>query len=218
MKLIMKIASGIGTAAFAGGLVYGGVYRTQVKTAQEVERELAGNGVRQEQLLQQNLRDEGGRDEGSRQGGGREGIRSEDGNGERGAGSSATSTDVVEQGRGYGGGRESEGRDFAQQEADVSSEELVTLHTVVLSVDEEVATFLAEDGEEIVMEGRALSFASELGFSLVEGDEVTLTGFYEGADFEVSLLENLTTGMMATLREPEGRPLWAGGSGRRGGL
>jgi hypothetical protein len=56
------------------------------------------------------------------------------------------------------------------------------------------------------------------GIALREGDQVEVVGFYEGDVFEATRIDNLTTGLGATLRDETGRPLWAGrGRGGRGG-
>jgi len=47
------------------------------------------------------------------------------------------------------------------------------------------------------------------------GDQVTLTGFYEGDTFEAAQISNATSGEAVSIRDDAGRPLWAGG-GRRG--
>ena len=71
-------------------------------------------------------------------------------------------------------------------------------------------------GSEVVVEGRAWRFLQEQGFSVQVGDELKLTGFYEGEDFEVGQIDNGSNGQIVLIREDGGRPLWAGG-GRRGG-
>ena len=86
----------------------------------------------------------------------------------------------------------------------------------VFDVDEDALTVTLLGGEQIVLEGRAWSFAQEQGFAPQVGDQVTLAGFFYGEELEVGRIENLTTGQIVTLREPEGRPQWAG-RGRRGG-
>jgi hypothetical protein len=71
-----------------------------------------------------------------------------------------------------------------------------------------------DDGELVELAGRPWSFAQEHGFVAEGSHRVLLTGFYEDGEFEVGQLENLTTGLTLAIREPSGRPLWAGG-GRR---
>jgi hypothetical protein len=92
--------------------------------------------------------------------------------------------------------------------------------------DHLVGTWLTVDGTVVVLEGDELTIKtadSELkvhlcpewywetqGITLNAGDEVAISGFYEGDDFEVGHVENLTTGESVTLRDESGRPMWAG--------
>ncbi len=59
--------------------------------------------------------------------------------------------------------------------------------------------------------GRSWRFAQELGYFPEEGNEVTVEGFYENGEFEVSTILDLSTGQIFLLREDSGRPLWSGG-------
>lgn len=85
----------------------------------------------------------------------------------------------------------------------------------VVSVDGDALTVRTADGEQIVVENRPWWFAQEQGFSVQVGDQVTLTGFYEGGDFEVGRIDNITLGQTVLIRDENGRPMWAG-RGRRG--
>jgi hypothetical protein len=85
----------------------------------------------------------------------------------------------------------------------------------VEAVDEELLTIALADGETMVIEGRAWSFAQEQAFLVNSGDQLSLEGFWEDGDFVVGHIKNITTGHTVLLREETGRPLWAGG-GRRG--
>lgn len=88
---------------------------------------------------------------------------------------------------------------------------LVELKGSITSVDLAEEVLIDTDGGQIILEGRSLSFAVSQGFNAQMGDEVLLEGFYEGTDFEIVQITNLTSGLVTTLREPIGRPLWAGG-------
>jgi len=94
--------------------------------------------------------------------------------------------------------------------------EWAVLQGTVASVDEDALTVRLLSGEQIVVVGRAWSFAQEQGFGPQVGDQVTLAGFFKGEEFEVGRIENLTAGQIVALRDPDGRPQWAG-RGRRGG-
>ena len=74
----------------------------------------------------------------------------------------------------------------------------------------DAAVIAASTGDAIILDGRAWSFAQEAGFSMQAGEEVSLTGFYEEGEFEIGVVEDLTSGQTIQLREQSGRPAWAG--------
>ena len=89
------------------------------------------------------------------------------------------------------------------------------LYGSVVSVDADALVIQMADGEQIAVENRPWSFAQEQGFSAQLNDELTLTGFYEGEEFEVGRIDDATNGQTVLLRDESGRPMWAG-RGRRG--
>jgi hypothetical protein len=99
----------------------------------------------------------------------------------------------------------------------------IQLLGTVVSVDADALVIQTTSGEQIVVENRPWWFAQEQGFSARAGDEVTLTGFYEGEDsstgsgqgFEVGRIDDATNGQTVTIRDENGRPMWAA-RGRRG--
>jgi len=117
---------------------------------------------------------------------------------------------------GYGGrGREdAPGDQTGTGQANV--EEWLTLQGTVVSVDADVLVVQTVSSEQVTMENRPWWFAQEQGFSAQVGDQVTLTGFYEGDRFEVGQIDDITNGQTVLVRDENGRPLWAG-RGRRGG-
>lgn len=86
----------------------------------------------------------------------------------------------------------------------------------VVSVDADALIVQTAAGDQIAVENRPWWFAQEQGFSAQAGDQVTLTGFYEGEEFEVGRIDDATNGLSVLIRDETGRPLWAG-RGRRGG-
>jgi hypothetical protein len=115
----------------------------------------------------------------------------------------------------YGG----EGRDDAPGDQSGTGQAQVDtwlqLQGTVVSVDADAMVIQTADGTQVAVENRPWSFAQEQGFSTQVDDEVILTGFYEGEDFEVGRIDDATTGQTVSLRDENGRPLWAG-RGRRG--
>lgn len=66
-------------------------------------------------------------------------------------------------------------------------------------------------GQLIEIARRPWRFAQEQGFLSQVGDQVVMHGFYEGTEFELGQLTNLTTGQTVFLRDELGHPLWEGG-------
>ncbi len=94
-------------------------------------------------------------------------------------------------------------------------DEWLTLEGTVRSVDASALVVQGPNGQEILVENRGWWFAQDQGFSAEPDDEVSVVGFYEGDDFEVGQIDNLTSGKTVVIRDEDGRPLWAG-RGRRG--
>lgn len=101
--------------------------------------------------------------------------------------------------------------------AQAKATEWITLFGEVISVDENALLVDIGAGDPLEITGRAWKYAQEMGFTTTAGDQLELLGFYEGEDFEVGGIDDITTGLSVALREENGRPLWAGGRGRRGG-
>ncbi|HEY47729.1 MAG: hypothetical protein AMJ88_05860 [Anaerolineae bacterium SM23_ 63] len=90
------------------------------------------------------------------------------------------------------------------------------LQGIVVGVEKDILMVELSAGEEIVVTGRAWSFAQEQGFAPRVNDQVKLAGDVEGEEFEVWRIENLATGQIIVLRDGKGSPQWAG-RGKRGG-
>jgi hypothetical protein len=67
-----------------------------------------------------------------------------------------------------------------------------------------------EDGDEIVIEGRALLFMQDSGFVTNVGNTLFITGFYEDDEYKVATIIDQTTGETIVVRDEGGRPGWAG--------
>lgn len=91
---------------------------------------------------------------------------------------------------------------------DHPAETWITVRGTFVSFDGDLVIETAE-GEMVLKTGPAWYWDAN-GIALDAGDEVVLYGFYDGDDFEVGRVENLTTGEVLALRDETGRPLWAG--------
>ena len=89
---------------------------------------------------------------------------------------------------------------------------------VVSSTDRELAVETKEMGQLTLHLGPP-DFASQQNVAFNTGDPVTMIGFSgENSTFQAGQITNETSGQTLMLRDPNGRPLWAGrGQGGGGG-
>jgi len=140
------------------------------------------------------------------------------GAGGQGAGSAGGGSSVAPETApgGYSGEGNAEAPGDGTGTGQAQVDEWLTLAGSVVSVDADELLVQTDDGQQILIDGRAKRFLDELGFTAQGGQRLQLTGFYEDGDFEVGTVDNITTGQTVQIRDESGRPLWAGG-GRRGG-
>jgi hypothetical protein len=95
-------------------------------------------------------------------------------------------------------------------EADYPEASWIPLAGIVTEVGVDV-TIQSDTGPVVVGLGPEW-YREDTTFTLAEGDEVVVTGFYEDGEFKAAAIENVSTGATLDLREETGRPLWAGRS------
>jgi hypothetical protein len=209
--MLGKIA-GIGLVVLLVGALIGGGAYILTQDNGNAESHQAGSGRQNEATGQQ-----GGNGGNASQGNGGGGNG---GGGGRAVGNESTS------GGGYGGGanttaagtlledsgRGNRGQGGQEKELETEVKDLFTIVGTVVSTEEELV-LQTDDGEVVVGLGPEW-YREAQSYAPAVGDEVEVTGFYEGENFEVVTIENLLTGETLILREPTGRPLWAGGRGR----
>ena len=214
-----KIILGVLLAGLIGLLIWGGVNRTLARTEEtprggQSESLYGGNGHGLSE--QENEIDAGLYGQGNGAGTGQ--GRAQDvtplnatGQGQGGQGGGAGSAGQGQGGQGTGGGAGGQSG-LAASGGDPQAEvaEWVTLQGTVESVSVDEAVIAVSTGEAIVLDGRAWSFAQQAGFSMQAGEQVSLTGFYEEGEFEIGMVEDLTSEQSIQLREQSGRPAWAG--------
>ncbi|HEY60510.1 MAG TPA: hypothetical protein G4N92_07510 [Anaerolineae bacterium] len=194
--MIKKIVLGILLIGLSGGLVYGAVNRTIEKT-QNVTLE---QNVAKQYNLQKNKYDD--KSQGSVQGENQQGKFNESGQGHK-QGQAVESNSKKSSNAGG-------------SETHMGIEEFFTYEGVVSEIAADNLIVNNADGSQIVIDNRAWKFALDNGFTASVSDAVVLQGFFDdGGSFEVIQLSNLVSGQSVNLRDPSGRPLWAGG-GRRG--
>jgi hypothetical protein len=196
--MFKKILAGIVVTGLAGALVIGAAARTAGIASN------TGYAGAQHQGRGQSAEAEGS-GQGQRRG------QSGDSEAEQGnyGGGAANGGERSRGNAGNGGLRGGQG----QADAAAYANEWLTLSGTVLNVDANALSVSLASGEQMVVDGRAWSYAQEQGFTAQPGDALTLTGFYDGDTFEVGRIENLTQQVSVTLRDDSGRPQWAGGRG-----
>ena len=210
--LLKKIIIGVLSGALLVVLIVGGVNRTMAKTSDETGTEAgAGRG--------RNAQSEDGQayaleeDHMERSAGERQYLNAKEPNSTL-EGSSDVKAIGTQGSNGQGNRGGNRDANLSAEPLNLAEEQfidLVELQGSINSVNLEDAVIINVEAGQIVMEGRSLSFAVLQGFYAEPGDEVRLMGFYEDTDFEIVEILNKTSGQVISLREPTGRPLWAGG-------
>ncbi|MFN2303797.1 MAG: hypothetical protein ACK2TV_08710 [Anaerolineales bacterium] len=233
--MIKKIFVGVLMAGIFGLLVFGAINRTIAKSAdteqldknQNLNQSLnqskgigTGNGGEGQGLNQKanagagisDCGEDGQGNRGNNVGNQNTGNNASGTNGNGNRGGNSTGENSVQ---GQGGPSADGLRDGTQTGiADITAWEEPIIVTVD-SVAEDLWLVSNAEGFELEIEGRTLSYLQENGLTASVGDELSLSGFYEGDDFEIGSVTNLSTELSLDVREASGRPLWAGGG--RGG-
>lgn len=106
-------------------------------------------------------------------------------------------------------------------------DEWITIEGTLMSFQGGNMTMSTPDGEIIAFQTGQPRFFNEQGITFSVGDEIVVVGFYEGEQFMAGDITQVATGLRVMLRDPNGRPLWAGpgnsngngngGNGNQGG-
>jgi len=97
-------------------------------------------------------------------------------------------------------------------------DEWVTLEGTLVAYQGGSMTMSTADGSIITFQTGQPRFFAEQGVTFQVGDAISVLGFYEGDQFSAGEITQLSTGLRTMLRDPNGRPLWAGpGSNGTGG-
>lgn len=112
----------------------------------------------------------------------------------------------------------SDGSGTPQPRAQV--DEWITVHGTISAVARNMITVQTDSGELLSIQMGRPDFAASQGITFNIGDEVSIVGFWEGTQFNAGDITQVATGLRLMLRDPNGRPLWAGpgnGNGNGGG-
>jgi hypothetical protein len=96
-------------------------------------------------------------------------------------------------------------------EPQVQVTEWVTVEGTITAMLRGQITLQSADGQTITFQtGQPRFFASQ-GITLQAGDAISVLGFYQDTAFNAGEIVVTATGQRIMLRDPNGRPLWAGG-------
>ncbi|MBN2503207.1 MAG: hypothetical protein JXB38_20685 [Anaerolineales bacterium] len=115
-----------------------------------------------------------------------------------------------------GGAANGQGQNAGQADGDhtpdpqAQIDEWFTINGTLMSFQGGNMTMATTDGEIITFKTGQPRFFAEQGVTFNIGDEIVVVGFYEGAEFMAGDITQVATGLRVMLRDPNGRPLWAG--------
>lgn len=103
-------------------------------------------------------------------------------------------------------------------QAQVQPDEWITLTGTILAFQGGSMTIATDDGQVIAFQTGQPRFLASQGVTFQIGDQVSVLGYYQGDQFSAGEITQLGTGLRVMLRDPNGRPLWAGpGNGNGNG-
>ncbi len=97
-------------------------------------------------------------------------------------------------------------------------DEWITLSGTIISLQNGKMTIEMADGTQVTFQTGQPRFLAAQGVVFNLGDQVEVVGYYTDVDFVAGDITQLSTGAKVMLRDPNGRPLWAGpGNGNGNG-
>ena len=103
-------------------------------------------------------------------------------------------------------------------ESQIQVDEWITIEGNLMSFQGGNMTMSTAEGEILSFKTGQPRFFAEQGVTFQVGDEIIVIGFYQGEEFQAGDITQVSTGLRVMLRDPNGRPLWAGpGNGGGGG-
>ena len=106
------------------------------------------------------------------------------------------------------GGGLTDGDHVPQPQASV--DEWVTVSGTLMAFQGGNMTMSTPDGEIISFQSGQPRFFASQGVNFQVGDEISVLGYYNGDRFVAGEIVQVSTGLRVMLRDPNGRPLWAG--------
>ncbi len=117
-------------------------------------------------------------------------------------------------GQGQGSGQSQGGQGSLRQEPQAETADWQTVKGIVVETDELVIQL--DSGEKLQIGLGPSHYRESQGFELSAGERVQVDGYPEDGEFKAAKVVKLDSGESIVLRDPSGRPMWAG-QGRRSG-
>jgi len=114
------------------------------------------------------------------------------------------------EGNGQGSGAQNQDADrYGNPEEPISHDILIVQGTVATAPAEGVELVI-ETAEGDLKIGTGPSYWLEENITLAEGDEISVTGYWEEDEFKASSLTRTSDDLLVILRDENGRPMWSG--------
>lgn len=106
-----------------------------------------------------------------------------------------------------GGG---DGSNGGQGEVQIPADQWVTVEGTVTALTNNGLILQTSDGQALTVSFGRADFWQEQAITFAAGDAVSMLGFWQGDQFSPGQVTKTATGERILLRDPNGRPLWAG--------
>ena len=105
-----------------------------------------------------------------------------------------------------------------QVEAQVPADQWITLNGTVTALTNNGVVVQTTDGQSLTVSFGRADFWQTQAVTFAVGDAISMLGFWQGTQFNAGQVTKTATGERIMLRDPNGRPLWAGpGRSQTGG-
>ncbi|MCC6617341.1 MAG: hypothetical protein IT320_27960 [Anaerolineae bacterium] len=109
-----------------------------------------------------------------------------------------------------GGASNGNGANGGQGEVQVPADEWVTVEGTVTALTNNGLVVQTTDAQTLTVSFGRADFWQTQAVTFAAGDVISMMGFWQADQFQVGQVTKTTTGERILLRDPNGRPLWAG--------
>ncbi|MBX3084229.1 MAG: hypothetical protein KF716_21520 [Anaerolineae bacterium] len=110
------------------------------------------------------------------------------------------------------------GTNGGQGEAQVPADQWITVSGTITALTNNGVVVQTTDGQSLTVSFGRADFWQTQSITFAAGDAVSMLGFWQGTQFNPGQVTKIATGERIMLRDPNGRPLWAGpGRSQNGG-